>query len=110
MQSSGKMASPDYLSYGFSVIVALGGVIGYVKAGSVPSLAAGLAFGGISALGAYQTSSNPRNVWVMLVTSLVLSGVMGSRFARSGKFMPAGLVATLSVAQAVRMSYRLMQN
>ena len=34
--------------------------------GSVPSLAAGLAFGGISALGAYQTSSNPRNVWVML--------------------------------------------
>lgn len=34
MQSSdNKMASPDYLSYGFSVIVALGGVIGYVKAG-----------------------------------------------------------------------------
>lgn len=33
MQSSEKMASPDYLSYGFSVIVALGGVIGYVKAG-----------------------------------------------------------------------------
>lgn len=36
------------------------------SSGSVPSLAAGLAFGGISALGAYQTSSNPRNVWVML--------------------------------------------
>ena len=33
MQSSDKMASPDYLSYGFSVIVALGGVIGYAKAG-----------------------------------------------------------------------------
>ena len=33
MQSSVKMASPDYISYGFSVIVALGGVIGYVKAG-----------------------------------------------------------------------------
>ena len=32
---------------------------------------------------------------IISVTSLVLSGVMGSRFARSGKFMPAGLVATL---------------
>lgn len=33
MTVESKMASPDILSYGFSVIVALGGVIGYVKAG-----------------------------------------------------------------------------
>jgi len=110
MSVESKMASPDLLSYGFSAIVALGGVIGYVKAGSIPSLAAGLAFGGISAVAAYQTSAYPRNAWVMLVTSLVLSGVMGTRFIKTGKFMPAGLVAGLSVAQAVRMSYRLMNN
>ena len=35
-------------------------------AGSIPSLAAGLAFGGISAVAAYQTNSYPRNAWVML--------------------------------------------
>ena len=34
--------------------------------GSIPSLAAGLAFGGISAVAAYQTNSYPRNAWVML--------------------------------------------
>jgi len=28
-----KMASPDYFSFGFAAIVALGGVIGYAKAG-----------------------------------------------------------------------------
>ena len=33
MTVESKMASPDLLSYGFSVIVALGGVIGYMKAG-----------------------------------------------------------------------------
>ena len=33
MTVESKMVSPDLLSYGFSVIVALGGVIGYMKAG-----------------------------------------------------------------------------
>ncbi|XP_074636631.1 transmembrane protein 14C-like [Acropora palmata] len=110
MAGESKMAlSPDFLSYGYSMIVMLGGVIGYAKAGSVPSLAAGLVFGGISAAAAYQTNAYPKNVWVMLTTSLLLSGVMGTRFMRTGKFMPAGLVAGLSIAQAVRMSYQLMK-
>ena len=34
--------------------------------GSVPSLAAGLLFGGLAGLGAYQLSQDPRNVWVFL--------------------------------------------
>ena len=34
--------------------------------GSVPSLGAGLTFGGIAMFGAYQTSQNPKNVWVSL--------------------------------------------
>lgn len=34
--------------------------------GSVPSLAAGLFFGGLAGLGAYQVSQNPNNIWVSL--------------------------------------------
>lgn len=34
--------------------------------GSVPSLAAGLLFGGLAGFGAYQISNDPRNVWVSL--------------------------------------------
>lgn len=34
--------------------------------GSVPSLAAGLLFGGLAGLGAYQQSKDPKNVWLSL--------------------------------------------
>uniref|UniRef100_A0A8I3P5Z1 Transmembrane protein 14C n=1 Tax=Canis lupus familiaris TaxID=9615 RepID=A0A8I3P5Z1_CANLF len=61
--------------------------------GSVPSLAAGLFFGSLAGLGAYQLSQDPRNIWVFLATSGTLAGIMGMRFYHSGKFMPAGLIA-----------------
>jgi len=103
-----EMAATDYLSFAFAGIVACGGIIGFIKAGSTVSLGMGLAFGGIAAFGAMQTSKDPKNVWIILFTSLILAGVMGSRFVKSGKFMPAGLVATLSLLQAARMGYRIM--
>lgn len=34
--------------------------------GSIPSLAAGLLFGGLAGFGAYQISKDPDNVWVSL--------------------------------------------
>jgi uncharacterized membrane protein (UPF0136 family) len=75
----------------------------------VPSLAAGFVFGAAASFGAYQVSQNPRNMYVILLTSGALLGVMGSRFYRSGKFMPAGLIAGLSLLQFGRMGARLIQ-
>uniref|UniRef100_A0A3Q2W8N5 Transmembrane protein 14C n=1 Tax=Haplochromis burtoni TaxID=8153 RepID=A0A3Q2W8N5_HAPBU len=83
----------DWVGYGYATLVASGGVIGYVKAGSVPSLAAGLLFGGFAGFGAYQVSNDPKNVWVSLAASGALTGIMGKRFYGSRKFMPAGLMA-----------------
>ena len=40
--------------------------------GSVPSLAAGLLFGGLAGFGAYEISSDPKNVWVSLGQYYVL--------------------------------------
>lgn len=41
-------------------------VIFHFIQGSVPSLAAGLLFGGLAGLGAYQQSKDPKNVWLSL--------------------------------------------
>ncbi|XP_051266958.1 transmembrane protein 14C isoform X2 [Dicentrarchus labrax] len=101
--------SVDWVGYGYAALVASGGVIGYVKAGSVPSLAAGLLFGGLAGFGAYQISNEPNNVWVSLATSGVLSGVMGKRFYASRKFMPAGLMAGASLLMVAKLGVTLLQ-
>ena len=101
------MGSPDYISYGFALIVFSGGLIGYAKAGSVPSLASGVAFAGLLAYGAYRTSTDPKDFFFLLAVSGILLGVMGYRFFLSGKFMPAGLVASLSLLQVGRLAFRL---
>ncbi|KAG0713129.1 Transmembrane protein 14C [Chionoecetes opilio] len=73
---------------------------------SVPSLAAGLVFGSLLSFGAYQLSNNPNDYYLTLGTSTVLGGIMGLRFINSGKFMPAGLVAGLSLAMIARLGAR----
>ncbi|XP_048030304.1 transmembrane protein 14C isoform X4 [Megalobrama amblycephala] len=90
------MMAVDWAGYGYAALVASGGVIGYVKAGSVPSLAAGLLFGGLAGFGAYQTSQDPKNIWVSLAASGTLAAIMGKRFYSSRKIMPAGLIAGAS--------------
>ncbi|XP_038581820.1 transmembrane protein 14C isoform X1 [Micropterus salmoides] len=101
--------SVDWVGYGYAALIATGGVVGYAKAGSVPSLAAGLLFGGLAGFGAYQISNDPSNVWVSLATSGALTGVMGKRFYGSRKFMPAGLMAGVSLLMVGKLSLALLQ-
>jgi uncharacterized membrane protein (UPF0136 family) len=97
----------DIISYGYAAVVLTGGVIGYVKAGSAMSLMMGVLFAAFIGYGAYRTSNNPKDFVPLLIASGVLLGVMGYRFSKSFKFMPAGLVAALSLAQVLRLAYRM---
>ncbi|XP_063181965.1 transmembrane protein 14C-like [Chroicocephalus ridibundus] len=99
----------DWLGFGYAALVASGGIIGYAKAGSVPSLAAGLFFGSLAGLGAYQLSQNPNNIWISLITSGTLTAVMGTRFYNSGKFMPAGLIAGVSLLMVGRLALKMVE-
>ena len=70
------------------------------------SLGSGLLFGSLVVYGAYRTSVNPKDFVFLFAVSAVLFGLMGFRFFKTGKFMPAGLVTTLSLLQAVRLGLR----
>ena len=98
----------DFISIAYALTVTAGGLLGYVRAGSIPSLAAGIVCGSLMGIGAYQTSHDPKNVVLSLVTSGLLTGVMGYRYMNSGKIMPAGVVAALSILMVCRFGYRLM--
>ncbi|XP_036416531.1 transmembrane protein 14C isoform X2 [Colossoma macropomum] len=99
----------DWAGYGYAALVASGGVLGYVKAGSAPSLAAGLLFGGLAGFGAYQISQDPKNIWVSLATSGTLAAIMGKRFYNSRKIMPAGIVAGASILMLVKLGVGVLQ-
>ncbi|ESO08518.1 hypothetical protein HELRODRAFT_75060 [Helobdella robusta] len=89
----------DFISFGYALVIAAGGIYGYVKAGSVASLVSGLLFGGLSACGALMTSNNPANCTLLFGTCLALGSLMSYRTFKSGKFMPAGVVASLRLAE-----------
>lgn len=82
----------------YAALVGLGGFMGYLKSGSQKSLAAG----GLSSLLLYYVYSElpKRPVFassVGLGLSAALLVVMGSRFKRSGKVFPAGVVSLVSL-------------
>lgn len=75
----------------------------------MPSLAAGLFFGSVAVFGAYQISQDPRNFHVALLTSGALLTVMGMRYYNGRRFMPAGLLAALSLLQVARLGSRYLK-
>lgn len=100
----------DIVGYIYAAAIAAGGIAGYVKAGSTTSLGAGLLFGGLAGLGAYRTSKDPKDVWFMIGVSASLGAMMGWRFYGSKKFMPAGMVALLSVGILTKNILSLMSS
>ncbi|ORY02432.1 transmembrane protein 14c [Basidiobolus meristosporus CBS 931.73] len=98
----------DFAGYAYAMVVIVGGLIGFIKAGSVASLISGVTFGGVMAYAATRVSQNPQDVYLALVTSGALLALMGFRFSKSQKFMPAGLVTVLSLIMSIRYGAALL--
>ncbi|CAO3663575.1 unnamed protein product [Umbelopsis ramanniana] len=99
----------DNLGYAYAAVVFVGGLIGYIKAGSLASFISGTVFGSLITLGAYQASQSPSRVGLAFVVALALMIAMGIRFSKGRKFMPAGLITILSLVMAVRYGARLLK-
>ena len=73
----------DYVSFAYAFLVAVGGVIGYVKKGSVASGLMGVLAGALMGVGAWQTSNNPSNYQLSLAVAGGLLALMGYRWMRT---------------------------
>jgi uncharacterized membrane protein (UPF0136 family) len=82
----------------FGALTIIGGVIGYVRAGSLPSVIAGSITGVLLLIAG---SLLPQHRAVGLTTALIISLVLAAQFVpkffRTGRMMPAGLMSILSV-------------
>ncbi|MBW04921.1 Transmembrane protein 14A, partial [Eschrichtius robustus] len=74
----------------------------------VLTLIAGLFVGFLAGCGAYRVSNDKRDVKLSLFTAFFLATIMGVRFKRSKKIMPAGLVAGLSLMMILRLVLLLL--
>jgi uncharacterized membrane protein (UPF0136 family) len=81
----------------FGALTIIGGVIGYVKAGSLPSIIAGAITGVLLLVAGWILPTNRATGLVIgLAVSLLLAAQFIPKFIRSGKVMPAGLMSILS--------------
>ena len=82
----------------FGALTIVGGVIGYVKAQSVPSIVAGAITGLLLLIAGFIL---PQHRTAGIVTAFVISLLLAAQFVpkliRTGKVMPAGLMSILSV-------------
>ncbi|NWY73494.1 TM14A protein, partial [Erithacus rubecula] len=98
----------DWIGFAYASLLVVGGLVAYNRKGSLISLTAGLTFGSVAAYGAYCVTRDPRNVKVSLFSSFLLTIIMGMRFKRTKKLMPAGLVACLSLLMILRLVFMLL--
>ena len=97
------MGGSAHLNYAAGGVLIAGGLAGYVRAGSIASLAGGGTLGGAMCVAGMMISKGRdlEGHALALSASTVLLATMGQRFFRTGKFMPAGAAASVGALTAL---------
>lgn len=83
----------------YALLVFLGGIFGYIKAGSTASLIMGVIFAVALSTSAFAMFNEKIvGLYLSLGTTAVLAAFFVYRFVLTGNFMPAGLMSILSLA------------
>lgn len=82
----------------------MGGIAGYVRRRSRPSLVAGIAFGTGIAVAA---NSQPERPIIAALLSLVLAVNMGSRFLKTRKMIPSGVIGVASTGMVLKFAMQI---
>jgi len=92
----------------YGLLVLAGGIMGYVKAKSLPSIIMGIIFGVfIIWSSTIMYKGDPLGTYLSLAASLILAAFFAMRFRVTKKFMPAGLMIILSVISVITLLIRL---
>jgi len=96
------MPLPIVLILVYGTIVFAGGLIGYLKAGSKPSLVAGSVSAALLA-GAFWMARSNGVVALAIAAGIagLLSAVFLMRFLKTRSFMPSGMMLVLSLAATI---------
>ncbi len=81
----------------YAILLLVGGLIGFIKAGSRPSLIAGTIGGALALVASGLMVRDVRGVWLGIVLSLLMMVVFAIRFGKGRKFMPSGLLGIVSL-------------
>ena len=82
----------------FGVLTIAGGIVGYVKAGSVASIIAGSITGVLLLVAAFLLPEHRAvGLATAFIVSLLLAAQFVPKFVRTGRVMPPGMMSVLSV-------------
>ena len=81
----------------FGILTIAGGVVGYVKAGSMASIIAGSIAGVLLLVGAFLLPEHRAvGLATVFIISLLLAAQFVPKFLRTGRIMPAGMMSIFS--------------
>ncbi|CAH9099860.1 unnamed protein product [Cuscuta europaea] len=99
----------------YGLVLVCGGIIGFVKKGSMGSLGGGAGTGSLLLLAAYlslQAFHKRKNSYFALILetlcSAVLTWIMGQRYMSTSKVMPAGVIAGISAVMTGFYLYKIV--
>ena len=88
----------------YGLLALIGGIYGYLKARSKPSLISGIISGSLLIFSAIlQLQGQTWGLTLAIIVTGILVVVFGIRLFKTGKFMPAGLMVALGIASLVIM-------
>lgn len=92
-----EITTPQIVLIVYGVLLGLGGLMGYLKAGSRPSLVAGSTSGLIAVLTAMAMRNDFRAIWLGVALAAAMLVVFTIRLRKTRKFMPSGLLVGASL-------------